>query len=60
MYLLLTQGYLIIEMHMPLRIPSSNINSVFMSVNNSNFILVFLKHAYKANPGADTKRAGSS
>ena len=35
--------------------PSSNINNIFMSVNNSNFMFVFFKHACHANPGADAK-----
>ena len=60
MYLLLTHAYLIIDWHMLPRIPSSNINCIFMSVNNSDFILVFFKHACHADAGAETKCAGSS
>ena len=47
MYLLLADAG-----HIPPVIPCSNINSIFSSVNNSNFTF--------ANPRADTKCAGSS
>ena len=45
---------------MPPLIPYSNISNILISVSNSNFIFVFFKHAYHANPGADRKYAGSS
>ena len=34
-------------------IPFSTINNILISVNNSNFTLVFFKQAFHANPGAD-------
>ena len=55
MYLLLADAG-----HIPPVIPCSNINSIFSSVNNSNFTFVIFKHACHANPRADTKCAGSS
>ena len=33
----------------------STINSISKSVNNSNSVAVFFKHAYHANPVADRK-----
>ena len=44
----------------PRLIPFSDISNKSKSVNNSNFIVVFLKQACHANPGADRKWAGSS
>ena len=46
--------------HIAPRVPSSNISSMSLSVNNSNSNWVFFKHACHANPGADKKWAGSS
>ena len=42
MYLLFAFAYLCIEWHIPPLIPSSTINSISKSVNNSNFTIVFL------------------
>ena len=39
---------------------STTINNISTSVNNSNFISVYLKQACHTNPGADRKWAGSS
>ena len=44
----------------PPLVPFSTINSISISVNNSNFTFVFFKHACHANAGADKKWAGSS
>ena len=52
---LLAHVYLTIDRHMPPLMTSSNINNIFLSVN---FIFVFFKHAFRTNPGADTKCAG--
>ena len=37
----------------------STISSISISVNNSNFISVFYKAAYDANPGAEKNFGGS-
>ena len=47
-------------LQIPPLVPFSTINSISLSVNNSNSTFVFFKHAYHANPGADKKGAGSS
>ena len=44
----------------PQLIPFSDISNISKSVNNSNFIVIFLKQACHANPGAHRKWAGSS
>ena len=44
----------------PALISFSTINSISISVNNSNSSSVFFKHACHANPGADKKQARSS
>ena len=41
MYLLFAFAYLCIKWHIPLLIPSSTINSISQSVNNSNCTFVF-------------------
>ena len=51
MYLLFAFACLCIAWH----IPSSTINNISQSVNNSNFIFVFFKNACHANPGNDKK-----
>ena len=48
------------ELHIPPLLHFSTINNISMSVERSNFILVFFKAAYHANPGAETNFAGSS
>ena len=53
MYLLFLFAYLCIAEHIPPLIPFSTISNILISVINSNFILVFFKHACHANPGAD-------
>ena len=47
-------------MNIPFLIPFSTINNITMSVNSSNFTLVFFKTTCHANPGAEKKLAGSS
>ena len=59
MYLLFALAYLCNALHILPLIPSIII-SLSLSVNNSNFTLVFLKQACHANAGADKKCAGSS
>ena len=39
--------------------PFSIINSISISVNNSNFTLVFYKVTFHANPGDETNFEGS-
>ena len=51
MYLLLAFTYRCVACENPPLIPYSNINSISLSVGNSNFILAILKHASRANPG---------
>ena len=53
MHLLFVSGYLCIAWHIPPLIPFSTISNKLTSVNNSNFICVFFKHAFHANPNAD-------
>ena len=53
MYFLFAFAYLCIARHNPPLIPFSTINNISTSVNNSNFIPDFYKHACHANPGAD-------
>ena len=60
MYLLFALSYRYITWHIPPLIPFSNINSISLSVNNSNFTLGFFKLVFHANPGALKKWAGSS
>ena len=55
MYLLFALACLCTDFHIPLLIQFSIINNIFISVNNSNFISVFLKHACHANPGVNKK-----
>ena len=55
MYLLFALACLCTDWHISPLIPSLIINSIFISVNNSNFTSVFFKHACHANPGADKK-----
>ena len=45
----------VLHLHIPPLVPSSNVSSISESVNNSNSILVFFKHACRANPVADKK-----
>ena len=45
----------IVRLHIPPRIPSSNISNISLSVNSSNFTWVFFKHACHANPGVEKK-----
>ena len=59
MYLLLALVYRHIAWHIPPLIPFSKISNASLSVNNSNFTLVFFKAAFHVNPGADKKWAGS-
>ena len=60
MYLLLAFACREIEWHISLFILFSFINDISISVQRSNFILVFLKAAYHANPGAKRNFSGSS
>ena len=60
MYLLFALACLCTDFHIPPLIQFSIINNIFISVNNSNFISVFLKHACHANPGVNKKQEGSS
>ena len=53
-------SYLCVAWQIPPIVPFSIINSISVSVNNSNSTPVFFKQAYHANPGADTKNIGSS
>ena len=46
-------------MHIPPLMPFSTINSISMSVNNSNFTSVFFEVASHANPGAEKTFTGS-
>ena len=55
MYLLFPLAHLHIALYIPPLIFFSNIISISLSVNNSNFIPVFFKHACHVNPGADKK-----
>ena len=55
MYLLFALACLCTDCHIPPLIQFSIINNIFISVNNSNFTSVFLKHACHANPGVDEK-----
>ena len=59
-YLLFTLGHLSTAWQIPPLIPFSTVISISVSVNNSNFTLVFLRQACNANLGADKKWAGSS
>ena len=52
--------YLRVASQIPPLVPFSTINSMSISVNNSNFTPVYFKQGFHANPGADTKYAGSS
>ena len=58
MYLLFALAYLCVDWHIPPLIPASNINNISISVSSSNFTIAIFKHAYHANPGADSE--GSS
>ena len=60
MYLLFAFAYLYVAWYIPPRVPSSNIISMSLSVNNSNSTVVFFKQSCHACPGADKKWAGSS
>ena len=60
MHLLFAVAYLHVAWHIPPLVPHSNIISMLISVNNSNFNPVFFKYASHANPGADKKCAGSN
>ena len=60
MYLLFALACLYIALQIPPLIPFSNIISISLSVNNSNFTLVFFKHVIQDNPGADKKCTESS
>ena len=53
-------AYLFIVWHIaPLILFSTN-NDISLSVNNSNFMSLFSKHACHANTGANKKLSGSS
>ena len=56
--LLLLFAYRWITWHIPPLIPFSTINSMSISVNNSNFSSVFLKPVCYANPGAERNFTG--
>ena len=58
MYLLFAVAYVCVACDNPTLIPFSNINSISMSVTNSNFTLVVFKHASNASRGIVTKYAG--
>ena len=60
MYLLFALAYLCTAWHIQPLIPSSTINNISRSVNNSNFTPVFFKQACHTNPAADKKWEGSS
>ena len=60
MYLLFASAYLSVALHTPPLIPFSSIINISLSVNNSNFMFVFFKHACHPNLGDDRKWAGSS
>ena len=53
-------AYLYTAWHITPLIPFPTINNILTSVNNSNFIFDFFKHACHANLGAEKKWAGSS
>ena len=53
MYLLFALSYLCVDSHLLPLIPSSIINSIWYSVNNSKFTSAFFKHACHANPDAE-------
>ena len=53
MYLLLAFAYLQIALHIPPRIPFSNNNNIFSSVNSSNVCHVIFKPECQENAGAD-------
>ena len=57
-YLLFALAYLCVAWQIPPPVPFSIINSISISVNNSNYTSVFFKQACHANPGADTKYTG--
>ena len=59
-YLLLAVEYAIIEWQIPPINPFPNINSISISVGNSNFTPIFFKTACHANPGDEKHFAGSS
>ena len=52
-YLLFALAHLCMTWQIPPLVPFSTINSISLSVNNSNSTFVFFKHAFHANPGAD-------
>ena len=60
MYLLFALAYLCIAWQIQPLVPFSTINSMSISVNNSNSTFVFFKHSCHDNPVADKKWAGSS
>ena len=55
MYLLFDLACLCIAWQIPPLVPISTINSISISVNNSNSTFVFFKHACHANHGEDKK-----
>ena len=57
MYLLLAFAYVWIAWLIPPIIPFCTINNVSISINRSNFTLVFLKTAYHDNSGVGKKKA---
>ena len=58
-YLLFALAYLCVAWQIPPLVLFSIINSISISVNNSNSTHVVFKQACHANPGADTKYTGS-
>ena len=54
-YLLLIFAYQLIAWHIPLIIFFSTIHNTSVSVNRSDFTLLFFKAACHANPGAEEK-----
>ena len=60
-YYLLLHIYVLLNMyHISPLIPFSAIKNMSISVNNSNLISVFFKHACHSNPDADKSLVGSS
>ena len=59
-YLLFDLEYVRIAWLSPPLVPFLTINSISISVNNSDSIFVFFKYACHANPCVDKKWAGSS
>ena len=55
LYLLFAFAYLYIAWHIPPLITFSTIINISLSVNNSNFTLLFSKQPCHANPGANKK-----